>query len=989
MSSYIRFSRAVCDESGIIIPNVTVEVQDPDTGSAIDIWEDDGSTPLSNPFDTGADGIASFYADVDNDPVVTIELSKTGFDFSGQNDALENFALAGVEHTSVDAISLRGGTIDVDLHNPDPADGEALVWNETESRWEAGENVSIHSDEFHHGPFYPPHIRTITNKQWHVGLNSGVFVLDDEWLIIWREATGHLRTTDGKLVAANTRDGGYSLTDKRTIYEEDDYDIRSFTSGLMNNRLGILAMRSDDNGDIVDPVFIYSDDNGENWDSEILSGFPPMAFGFTWHTYPASVGGDDSNGFAAFAAAVEGTSLDELHAVYTTNNGDTWSHTKIFDEDDDALGYLEPVVARIGDEDKWVMIYRRGTNGENAFAAKSTDLLSWDGPYDTGQHMHRNPPQLVYDNGYLYWYIFSRGTRSVEYGKQSHLLHQWRDAESLWDDNISGWPGWKVLCAFGYRGLGYMSVFEDPAGMHYGIFAVDEADHDSPTRLAIISREPTLVRNTLEQDDIQALMAPRDAETYVIFVDETNGSAGNSGLDEDLPVKTLQQAFDLLPRFSEQAFAEVRIKGNITSDQTAYIYSKSHLYCRILGDTEDADGHEVNATIRLAGCTGYWSIEHLTTNGLIRATNTNRASISDCKLQGVDGVGIRFDNVVGDVSDCEFDSGLDIGVNMARSQVSFSGNSGSVTEYGYRNQTGILIKSGADTLSGGIADVVTSDGGIWVDESPTSEATANAIAQRDGDGNIEFNHILAGIGTEGSPGISFVGDPDTGIFRPSADELGIATGGTERVRVDDGGNVGIGTTSPGAGLHLKSGEYGVFRIERTDDGWWQHSVHGTAAYRIDEYDSNWDHQGTRVAILQGGNVGIGETTPSEKLDIDGNGIADDWLTHSCAQDGHDTPHYEGDAMAELRKVRGIEGQLDRESLPAFVRRTGKRDVLASKLDEAGESVVNEDGEPVMEKVGTEDVHALSHKAMLSMLVVGLQQLDERLQKLESAGNRKP
>jgi hypothetical protein len=47
-------------------------------------------------------------------------------------------------------------------------------------------------------------------------------------------------------------------------------------------------------------------------------------------------------------------------------------------------------------------------------------------------------------------------------------------------------------------------------------------------------------------------------------------------------------------------------------------------------------------------------------------------------------------------------------------------------------------------------------------------------------------------------------DSNTGVFFPAADTVAVATGGTERMRIDSSGNVGVGT-APSVRLHVSSG----------------------------------------------------------------------------------------------------------------------------------------------------------------------------------------
>ena len=61
-----------------------------------------------------------------------------------------------------------------------------------------------------------------------------------------------------------------------------------------------------------------------------------------------------------------------------------------------------------------------------------------------------------------------------------------------------------------------------------------------------------------------------------------------------------------------------------------------------------------------------------------------------------------------------------------------------------------------------------------------------------------------GAGTALLPTITPTGDTNTGVWFPAADTVAVSTGGSERMRVDSGGNVGIGTASPVSILDVKT-----------------------------------------------------------------------------------------------------------------------------------------------------------------------------------------
>ena len=68
--------------------------------------------------------------------------------------------------------------------------------------------------------------------------------------------------------------------------------------------------------------------------------------------------------------------------------------------------------------------------------------------------------------------------------------------------------------------------------------------------------------------------------------------------------------------------------------------------------------------------------------------------------------------------------------------------------------------------------------------------------------------ISAGAGSSGQPTFNCEGDTNTGINLPESDRIQLITGGSERMRIDSSGNLGLGESSPENILHIKNADSG-------------------------------------------------------------------------------------------------------------------------------------------------------------------------------------
>ena len=191
-----------------------------------------------------------------------------------------------------------------------------------------------------------------------------------------------------------------------------------------------------------------------------------------------------------------------------------------------------------------------------------------------------------------------------------------------------------------------------------------------------------------------------------------------------------------------------------------------------------------------------------------------------------------------------------------------------------------LAASGAVTLSGGTANGVTYLNGSKVLTSGSALTFDGTTLTAPRYQSTSSNAALPSYGVEAG----------SGIFNAGASTIGFSAGSTERMRLTatslytaNGVDVGIGTTSPGAKLHIQS-----------TSGFTPQIMMGqTSSYRLDVGYNNSAEYGFLQAYAAstsvyddiainplGGNVGIGTSSPTQRLTVTGNAAISGSITEA-------------------------------------------------------------------------------------------------------------
>ena len=168
----------------------------------------------------------------------------------------------------------------------------------------------------------------------------------------------------------------------------------------------------------------------------------------------------------------------------------------------------------------------------------------------------------------------------------------------------------------------------------------------------------------------------------------------------------------------------------------------------------------------------------------------------------------------------------------------------------------------------------------------TVDTTKDTVVVHDGSttGGHPLQKQYPALGSVSAPTYTFVGDTNTGIYSPGADQVAISTSGTGRLFIDASGNVGVGYSTPG---NFAGGDLGASRSLVVGDGTATTNVNifsdstgyghlafgdgtsGTSTYAgLIQYYHTADSMAfytaasERLRIDSSGNVGIGTSSPS-------------------------------------------------------------------------------------------------------------------------------
>ena len=221
-------------------------------------------------------------------------------------------------------------------------------------------------------------------------------------------------------------------------------------------------------------------------------------------------------------------------------------------------------------------------------------------------------------------------------------------------------------------------------------------------------------------------------------------------------------------------------------------------------------------------------------------------------------------------------------INATRTDVSAGGDTDLIfsTSAGTTMNDRMIIKStgnvGIGTSSPGAQLQVTSGTAATIGQiiKGAVSQTGDLFQAQDSSGTPLASITSGGIlrvagGSASVPGMSFTGDPDTGFYNVAANRMAIAAGGTF---IGEFRNDGLARAlSIYGNTYSGSVNNSILNLSTGGTIIATHSVDQTnKKYAIQPYEAGVGYAVDTALNSLGGNVGIGVTAPSEKLEVSGN-----------------------------------------------------------------------------------------------------------------------